>query len=207
MSILFSADMHLGHANIAKYTNRPYIRDGDLDYDGNWTSQKAKFACAERMNESLIANWNSRVHPLDTVYHLGDFCCHGRARGEEGSRSTAEYWESRLNGKIVHIRGNHDKNNSVKASLEYAIMEFAGLSWLLKHVPPRSKEEIPTECDVVLCGHVHNLWSCQSLWGKPAINVGTDVRKYAPMTKSEVYGVLQVEFSDILNGQGDEEII
>ena len=53
--IFYTADLHLGHANIIKYCNRPFK---DVD----------------QMNETLIRNWNSRVKPEDTVIHNGDFC-------------------------------------------------------------------------------------------------------------------------------------
>lgn len=47
------------------------------------------------MNETLIANYNSKVSPKDTVYHLGDF----------GYRTDIA---SRLNGTKYLIIGNHD---------------------------------------------------------------------------------------------------
>lgn len=53
------------------------------------------------MNESLIEQWNSLVGPKDTIYHLGDFAFCGKERMLEII--------SRLNGKKVFIRGNHDK--------------------------------------------------------------------------------------------------
>ncbi len=53
MAIFFTADTHFGHTNIIKYDNRP-------------------FASAAEMNEALVANWNCKVSPTDTVYHLGD---------------------------------------------------------------------------------------------------------------------------------------
>ena len=50
----FTADTHFGHANIIKYTNRP-------------------FDSPNHMDDILIANWNAVVGPDDEVYHLGDF--------------------------------------------------------------------------------------------------------------------------------------
>ena len=51
--IYFTADTHFDHANIIHFCNRP-------------------FATVEEMNETLIANWNRKVHGNDTVYILGD---------------------------------------------------------------------------------------------------------------------------------------
>lgn len=50
----FTSDTHFGHVNIILYCNRP-------------------FASVLEMNEQVIARWNDRVGPRDTVYHLGDF--------------------------------------------------------------------------------------------------------------------------------------
>jgi calcineurin-like phosphoesterase family protein len=57
------------------------------------------------MNEALIANWNSLVGLDDLVYHLGDFCF---------GREEKDFFSifNRLNGKIILLRGNHDKLTS-----------------------------------------------------------------------------------------------
>lgn len=80
--IWFTSDTHFGHENVIKYSNRPYNDKHHMD-------------------EGLIANWNARVSPTDTVYHLGDvfFCQEVRA---------LEILK-RLNGEKHLILGNHDK--------------------------------------------------------------------------------------------------
>lgn len=82
MNTWFTADLHFGHTNVIKYSNRPY-------------------ADAEEMDEALITNWNSRVEPGDEVWLIGDvfFCDEKRAR----------HIMSRLKGNIHLIYGNHDK--------------------------------------------------------------------------------------------------
>lgn len=81
MASYFISDTHFGHESRIRLANRP-------------------FSSVDEMDEQLIENWNSRVGPEDTVYHLGDFCFRN-ARG-------AEHYRSRLNGTIHLIRGNHD---------------------------------------------------------------------------------------------------
>lgn len=49
--IYFIADTHFDHANIIRFCNRP-------------------FTSVEEMNETLIVNWNRKVHGNDTVYIL-----------------------------------------------------------------------------------------------------------------------------------------
>ena len=79
--VFFSADCHFDHTNIIKYCRRP-------------------FKNIEHMNETIVSNWNNDVKQDDLVYHVGDFAYRGQ--------KNARYWENRLNGSIVHIRGNHD---------------------------------------------------------------------------------------------------
>ncbi len=78
--IYYTADLHLGHANIIKYGNRP-------------------FSDVEEMDNALIANWRAVVKPNDDIYVLGDlmFKC-----------NYPEAYLKQLTGKIHLIKGNHD---------------------------------------------------------------------------------------------------
>jgi len=80
--IFFTSDHHFGHANIIRYSQRP-------------------FADVEEMNESLITNWNAVVGENDVVYHLGDIFM--------TPLPVAKAIRRQLNGRIRLIRGNHDK--------------------------------------------------------------------------------------------------
>jgi len=79
MTTWFTSDTHFGHANIIRYSNRPYDT-------------------TEEHDEALIANWNFSVQPNDEVYHLGDFSFGNKAMEIL----------PRLNGIIHLIKGNHD---------------------------------------------------------------------------------------------------
>ena len=84
MDYWFTADTHFGHANIIKYCNRP-------------------FKDTVEMNEAIISNWNKVVKAEDLVFHLGDFCW-GRNEWD------FDIYFKRLNGLIVFVKGNHDRN-------------------------------------------------------------------------------------------------
>ena len=58
------------------------------------------------MNWKIIENWNSNIHPNDTVYHLGDF---------------GELWPIQyLNGKIILIKGNYENNEiEINKNIEF----------------------------------------------------------------------------------------
>jgi calcineurin-like phosphoesterase family protein len=79
MTAWFSADLHLGHAKILQYANRPH-------------------ATVEEMNEAIIDNWNGAVRKKDEAYILGDFCF-----------GNPNKFYDRLNGAVYLIPGSHDK--------------------------------------------------------------------------------------------------
>ena len=81
-NIWFTSDHHFGHANIIRFSGRPY-------------------ADVEEMNATLIENWNAVVGQNDLVYHLGDIFLTTPVLAQQIRR--------RLHGKIHLIRGNHDK--------------------------------------------------------------------------------------------------
>jgi len=76
----FISDTHFDHANIIKYSKRPFVS-------------------VDEMNEKLIENINSKVNPNDRLFHLGDF-----------AKNRVEYFRNAINCKtIVLILGNHDR--------------------------------------------------------------------------------------------------
>lgn len=98
MNNFFTADCHFGHANIIRFCNRPFLKKGDLDSNGNWVSKEIAIERCNEMNETLIANWNAKVRDIDHIYHIGDFSfCDPRPIME------------RLNGHKHILIGDHDK--------------------------------------------------------------------------------------------------
>lgn len=89
MTIRYIADLHFDHADIIPYDNRP-------------------FAGTEDMNRTLTENWNRVVGPDDLTWIIGDFCGGSAARWQEILGS--------LNGRKALICGNHDPEESVKAT-------------------------------------------------------------------------------------------
>lgn len=79
--VYFIADLHLGHANIIKYCNRP-------------------FKNVDEMNETIIRNWNNTIGKDDKVFLLGDFAL--------GSAEDIKRWGRILNGNKTLVLGNHD---------------------------------------------------------------------------------------------------
>ena len=77
----FSADFHLGHANIIKYCNRP-------------------FTSVEEMDEEIIKRFNSVVTSKDITIHAGDFTL--------AKKEIAYKYVQRLNGQNIFLKGSHD---------------------------------------------------------------------------------------------------
>jgi len=170
MNIHFSADCHFDHSNIIKFCNRP-------------------FKNITHMNEEIVNRWNKRVKPDDLVYHIGDFTFKGV--------SNCKTFESRLNGTIVHIKGNHDKNNGVKTYITSCLMEWGGLGFYVKHKPPEENQigtleaRIMSSVDLVICGHIHELWKHKIVPYNVnkrmlCINVGVDVWNFEPVSVQSI---------------------
>ncbi|MFH1842874.1 MAG: metallophosphoesterase [bacterium] len=79
MNTFVTADLHLGHDAIRRFSQRPFVSVTEMD-------------------ESIITSWNNHVGPKDLVYIVGDFAW-----------KRHDIYLSALNGKKVLIRGNHDK--------------------------------------------------------------------------------------------------
>lgn len=168
MRYWFTADLHLGHANIIRYCDRPFK---DLTH----------------MNSELIRRWNERVKPEDIVFHIGDFCFKNSSdkRGE-GVKISASIWEKRLNGKIIHLKGNHDKNNSTKTIIEKMGIKYGNKRINLVHRP----DFVDVNYSINFVGHIHQKWSFKRIRRgesfTDAINVGVDVHNFYPQTFEEL---------------------
>jgi calcineurin-like phosphoesterase family protein len=92
--IFFTSDLHFGHTNVLNFDNRP-------------------FATVDEMNAEIVRRWNEKVSKDDTVYVLGDMIW------KKSAKDAANVIRS-LNGKIVLIKGNHDrfvKNEGARKAL------------------------------------------------------------------------------------------
>lgn len=182
----FTSDLHLGHANIVDYCDRP-------------------FADVDEMNHALVDRWNEVVGSDDTVWVLGD---HAMGPIVETLALTA-----RLKGYKILLAGNHDRcwyGHGPKSEVwieRYLAAGFAeirqgtqsfdagGRAILLNHFPYKgdSHDEDRFEAarphddgEWLLHGHVHERWAQNDRM----INVGVDVRNFAPMPETEVMALI-----------------
>lgn len=148
-NVFITSDTHFGHANIIKYANRP-------------------FDSVEEMNEALVENWNSVVKQGDKVYHLGDVTMNSKSLDIM----------SRLNGRKVLIKGNHDTQK-----LKFYLPHFYDIrgshelgEFIMTHIPVAilQRERYP---DGNIHGHLH-----EKIMGDPwYINVSVEQTDYTPV--------------------------
>lgn len=171
MSIWLTSDCHFNHQNIVKFEpiSRPYT--------------------VEEMNEVIINNWNSVVKPEDTIYVLGDFFM--------GQLTGIEPILSRLNGKIILIRGNHDTKNRLEfykqkgiEIKDIAYLEYKGMFYILCHFPiadEEFKKMIINSSDqvAILYGHIHS--NAPKGWYNRTFHVGVDTNDLTPVNLETIH--------------------
>lgn len=142
------------------------------------------------MNEALIANWN-RVVPKDgIVVHCGDFTLI-----REENLKDYEKIANKLNGRILLIRGNHDRvpltieNNPESkfiAIVDMAKIKVEGITIMATHYPLLA---YPAKYSVF--GHIHTMndgtvhgtdGPVTKKLNKTQYDVGVDQNNYTPIS-------------------------
>lgn len=168
MTTWFTSDHHFSHDNIRRHCGRP-------------------FSTLHEMNSTLVERWNSRVRDGDTVYHLGDF---------GWNPSTAEVILRRLNGRIILIKGNHDKRiknlfsrfSEVHEYREIKILDSSGATQriILCHYPIESWNARYHE-SWHLHGHIHSTpTDLKGIQLANRLDVGVDRHDFYPISYEEV---------------------
>ena len=173
MTTWLTADEHYGHANILRYCERPFT---DVDH----------------MARELVERQNAVVGPNDDVIHVGDFVMNERLLPSILPQ---------LRGRHTLVFGNHDrchpcrkdhvaaKRRYLQAGFVDVVERFVLDGMLVHHMPysgdDREKYHAYRPADeglVLLHGHIHGLWKTRGRM----VNVGVDVRGYAPVSLDEV---------------------
>ena len=169
--LFYTADLHLGHTNIIKYCQRP-------------------FTDITEHNNELIARWNNKVHPTDTVYILGDFCLTPK-------QQLVHEWFDQLNGNIYIVPGNHDQwikkfeawprhHNPIIFNKQVIALKDNGTQLTLSHYPRKVWDGMNNDV-WQLYGHVHNSIEWEPDIEHPyMVNVGVDVQNYEPVSLEEI---------------------
>lgn len=200
MARFFTADLHLGHRNIARYEPGRAQAAGVVPLEG-----PADFDTQSRLDSFLINRWNEVVGPEDEVWLLGDVCM---------GRLDRTVWHlRRLLGRIVLVPGNHDPvwagshrrgqwwDQYLEAGIDEIIdgttsLQLAdGTTVDVDHFPyegdSRHEERYVEwrphdEGRVLLHGHVHSAWRTNGRM----INVGVDAWDYRPVPEQRIIEML-----------------
>lgn len=172
--------------NIMQSANTWFISDTHFGHIGSlrWPNGANRpFESIDIMDKTIIDNWNSIVTSEDIVFHLGDFSYRARP-------SRIKDIMSALNGNIVLIKGNHDRdtlkaNNEIHRFLavyERLELKFKDAHLVLDHYPIFSWHQ-KNRGSIHLHGHVH---------GRPTgitgniMDLSCEVINYTPISIEEV---------------------
>lgn len=173
--IYFTSDLHFYHDNVINHANRP-------------------FPNADKMNQTLIKNWNNKVNASDEIYILGDVTMKGATYANEVLRQ--------LNGHKYLIRGNHDRftdQQSFDQSLcvwikDYYELNYGKDQFILFHYPIEEWNGFFRGA-YHLHGHQHNYadYNYRNLEkGLRRYDVGVDANQMAPISIEEIFNFFKL---------------
>ena len=188
MTTYYTADLHLSHANIIRFCDRP-------------------FSSIEEHDQALVDNWNDTVGPDDDVFVLGDFAM--------GTIAESLPLVARLNGFVHLIPGNHDRcwtghgpqaERWVQKYLDAGFGQIhepssvhlgSQVVALAHHFPfagadptdNRYEDQRPLDdgTRLLIHGHVHEKWKRKGRM----INVGVDQWDYRPVSGATLAAMFQ----------------
>ena len=184
MNYFFISDTHLLHANIIRYEHRPWLREGDLDSTGNWISSYVASERGKEMTEAIKNNWNKRVKPEDKVIHIGDFGFGRSTEAPDSVKSPLLLLKEQLNGDMILISGNHDRNNGAKSIIESMVIDIGGFKIWCVHNPKFARPEYKLN----FTGHEHGKFGIFNKLGEKSTIVDLSVENwnYMPVSINEI---------------------
>ena len=133
----------------------------------------------------IIDNWNRLVDHHDIVIHLGDV-----------SWDSKDTWMGMLNGRKIHVKGNHDKKsymwymkNGFAFSCETFTIDYYGLDIVFSHKPL-----IFHEHDINIHGHLHDCASIESVC--PHYLISLELQGYMPQKLSSILQKISVKLDN-----------
>ncbi len=168
-NIFLISDTHFSHEGVTKFLNK----------DG---TKLRPFDTVEQMDEYMVEKWNEVVTSKDKVYHLGDV--------------TMKHQHlnilSRLNGKKVLIKGNHDIFKlSQYSKYFYDVRGYHVLDGIImSHIPIHSDSIERFRANIH--GHLHsNRVMKDGLIDNRYFNVSVEQISYQPIPFEVVNGFLK----------------
>lgn len=167
MTTFFTAETHFNDPEVITYEHLgKRIRPWDT---------------VEEQNQIIIDNWNSRVQPEDTVYHMGDVY-------DTNTANSAELID-KLNGRKILIRGDKDMD-PVEKYLEHFdqvhnppyVVEINGSRYVLSHFYISKDQLDQLDCSVNIHSHLH----ADSLPDPRYFSVSLERTDFYPLSSEEL---------------------
>lgn len=204
MGTFFTSDLHLNHANIIKYCNRPFLSESDKEAlrnnGGTWKNEdgclkwRISREAVEMMNVAIIGAINDYVTVNDTLWILGDFAF----SGGENYRKVCSKMRDQIKCRTVNlVFGNHDKRSVIKdlfnETYDLRHEEIDGVSLVMCHYCLLTWDRAHHGV-IQAYGHSHSTltpWLDEHLPGKKMLDVGIDnafkvLGEYRPFSLQEV---------------------
>jgi calcineurin-like phosphoesterase family protein len=190
---------------MTRFVNRFVISDTHFGHTNSWEKFKLAdgsplrpFTSTEEMDETMIERWNAKVKPEDTVYHLGDVVINQKYL----------HLVSRLNGRKILVRGNHD----IFKDKQYAEVGFEQIhgvrvfvdKFILSHIPLHP-DCVTERFKVNVHGHLHaneimideTLMSSSYIKPDPRyLCVSVERTNYEPLHFDEVQALIDKRWED-----------
>lgn len=172
--IFFTSDTHFGSQAHLTHLHRPFRSIQEMDFE-------------------MIVNWNLKVPKDGLVYHLGDW-------GEFFLKESLPYI-SLLNGEIILLEGNHDRNDAFRQHHSYfkkiiknnEFLSLDGESFKLVHEPLQANYQ---DDEFVLFGHITG-----QTFKRNGLNVCVDSHSFTPISAEEV-----LDFRNLILNKLDENV-
>lgn len=190
----FTSDQHFGHRGILMHR---------------------RFATLEDMAAELIARHNERVSPGDVVWHLGDFSLdeqamewalprlNGRHRLVVGNHDRVhpchrQAWKAHEVYRRAGFEVIAERTMFGDSYLGRVFLSHLPLAGTGDHGPeerytawrPTAGLLAETGCTVLLHGHVHGDYTHRLIGNLACINVGVDVRGFAPVSAADLRDII-----------------
>lgn len=207
--VFFTSDTHFGHANIIKYSNRPFLADVDkaeLDRRGGvWGNEPWRISheSVDLMNKEMTDQINAIVGEDDILWHLGDFSMYSES--DKGYYSRCRGYRDKIKCKNVNIIwGNHDEASKIHSlfdqSYDLRSIRVPGYhsSFVLCHYALAVFNKSHKGA-IHLYGHSHShaeSWLSNAMPNRRSMDVGVDnaakiIGAYRPFSLEEILGMLE----------------
>lgn len=185
MQVWFTADTHLGHGNIIKYCQRPFLSREEAAATRADPRSRLRLSdeTVRRHDDALLNAINERVAIDDHLWIVGDFCW--------GGFDEARRYRDRIRcANVFLVWGNHDRGEIAPVfsdTMEQGMVRVEGQEIWLNHYPMRSWNK-SFHGSWHVYGHVHGRLQREDArnLGMLVKDVGVDACDYRPISFAQL---------------------